>query len=56
MDNLYVEIVNTETKEVATRMGPHPRSKAERIEDGASINLDHEHWHTRIVDEEGNEC
>lgn len=52
MSSFYVEIVNYETDEIATRMGPHTERTAERIEDGANRNLDHEHWFTRIVEED----
>ena len=55
MDNYYVEIVSFETEEVVKRMGPHGLRTAERIERGASINLNHEEYFTRVVDEEGNE-
>jgi hypothetical protein len=46
---LYVEIVNTKTDEVVKRMGPMSERKAEKVESGASINLNHEEYHTRIV-------
>ena len=47
----YVEIVDSETKEVIERMGPMDERKAERVEAGASINLNHEKFFTRIVPE-----
>ena len=46
---LYVEIVNTATGEVAQRMGPMNERAADRVEAGASINLNHAEYHTRIV-------
>lgn len=48
----FIEIVETETDEVVERMGPHPERTAEKIERGANINLNHEDYHTRIVEEE----
>lgn len=47
---VYVEIVNTETEEVVERMGPMTERKADKVENGASINLNHEKYHTRIVE------
>jgi hypothetical protein len=49
MNDWYVEIVETETGKVEKRMGPMSERKAEKVEDGANINLDHENYHTRIV-------
>ena len=50
--NYYVEIVKSgdEGDEVVKRMGPMNERKAERVERGANINLDHEHYYTRVVD------
>lgn len=48
----YVEVVETETDEVVERMGPTAEGRAERIERGVNINLNHEDYHTRIVEEE----
>jgi len=50
--NYYVEIVEDETEKVVSRMGPHSKRTAERIEDGAGINLNWDKFHTRIVEEE----
>lgn len=49
--NCYVEIVNTTTDEVVKRMGPMNERTAERVESGANINLNHDEYHTRIVEE-----
>ena len=48
MEFVYVERA---TGKVARRMGPLTLRKASKIERGASINLDHEGWFTRIVNE-----
>lgn len=53
--DFFVEIYELETNKVANRMGPHSESRANRIADGASINLNHERFAVRVVDEEGNE-
>lgn len=49
MNNWYVEIVDIETEEVVNRMGPFSERKAEKVEDGANINLNHERYYTRVV-------
>ena len=51
---VYVEIYNFKTGEVAERMGPMTEWTAERIERGASINMDHSSWTTRRVPAEDN--
>jgi hypothetical protein len=45
----YVEIVKSSSGEVVKRMGPMPERTAEKVEIGASINLNHEEFFTRIV-------
>lgn len=45
----FVEIVDRQTDEVVSRMGPMPERKAERVEDGVSINLNRDRFYTRIV-------
>ena len=45
----YVEIVALVSGEVVKRMGPMSERKADKIESGASINLNHEEYFTRIV-------
>ncbi len=47
----YVEIVAYKNDRVAKRMGPFSERKAERVDGGANINLDHENFYTRIVDD-----
>lgn len=48
----YVEIVEIETNEVIERMGPTTERQAERVRDGANINLNHADYFVRIVKEE----
>lgn len=45
----YVEIVKSSSGEVVKRMGPMSERKAEKVEIGASINLNHEEFFTRIA-------
>ena len=47
----YVEIVAYEDDEVASRMGPMSERKANKVDAGANINLNHEEYYTRIVQE-----
>ena len=48
----YVEIVKYgDPEEVVKRMGPMTERKAERVERGAGINLNHDAYYTRIVPE-----
>lgn len=47
----FVEIVAYDNAEVVKRMGPMSERKAERVDKGANINLDHEHYYTRIIEE-----
>lgn len=49
MSVYYVEIVDDETGEVVKRMGPMNERKAERVENGANINMDHNRYYTRIA-------
>lgn len=46
----YVEIVRDKDGEVMERMGPMPAHRADRVESGANINLNHKDFHTRIVE------
>lgn len=50
MKQVYVEIVEYVTDRVEKRMGPMSDRKAERVDNGANINLDHERFYTRIVE------
>lgn len=45
----YVEIVKSSSGEVVKRMGPMSERKAEKVEIGVSINLNHEEFFTRIA-------
>jgi hypothetical protein len=51
MKNYYVEIVKTDLGEVVKRLGPFSERKADRVDDGANINLNHSEYFTRIVNE-----
>jgi hypothetical protein len=49
----YVEIVDYETGEVVKRFGPVPTERqADRVEGGIEINLNHEKYFTRTVEED----
>jgi len=50
MINFYVDIMRDGEEEPVKRMGPMPRGKAERVEDGANINLNHEKYYTQLVE------
>jgi hypothetical protein len=50
--NFYVEVLKIGTDEIVRRLGPHDERTAERVERGVSINLDHEKFYTRIVEDE----
>lgn len=45
----YVEIVDYDGR-VEKRMGPFDARKADRVERGVNINLDHSRYFTRFVD------
>lgn len=45
----YVEIVNYDTDEVVKRMGPMSERKADKVDNAANINLNHDKYYTRIV-------
>jgi hypothetical protein len=44
-----VQIIEDETGKVEYESKPTYRRRAEKIEDGMGINLNWEHFHTRIV-------
>jgi len=50
MKMFHVEIVRFKDKKVVKRMGPLPERQAERVDDGANINLNHEEYYTRLVE------
>jgi hypothetical protein len=49
MGKYYVEIYERKTGKVGTRMGPMPYGKAERVQRGAEINMNHKDYAARIV-------
>jgi len=50
MAQFFVEIVNYETDEVVKRMGPMDERKADKVDSGANINLNHNEYFTRIIE------
>lgn len=48
-DEFYVEIVYCEDETVVNRRGPFSAWRANKIDDGLNINLNHEAYFTRIV-------
>lgn len=46
----YVNIIESATGKVEKSMGPLTRNQAERVDTGASINLDHDKYHTEVVE------
>lgn len=49
MEQFYVEIFRDKDSKVMSRMGPMSERRAEKVEDGAGINLNWEEYSTRIV-------
>ena len=47
----YVEIWRFADGHVDSRMGPMTRRKAQRVQRGAMINMNHHEWGCRIVEE-----
>jgi hypothetical protein len=47
-DAYYVEIVAYENDEVVKRMGPMSEWKADKVERGVNINLNHSEFFTRV--------
>lgn len=45
----YVEIVQHEDGDTLERRGPFTERRAEKVDNGLNINLDHERFYTRIV-------
>lgn len=45
----YIEIVSYETGDVARRMGPYAERKADKVDAGININLNHERFYTRLT-------
>ena len=48
-EQVYVEIVQYADDVVVKRMGPMPKSQANKVERGAEINLNHEQFFVRQV-------
>ncbi len=48
-NDYYVEIIEDKTEKVLERCGPHSEWKAEKIDRGITINLNHDDYSTRIV-------
>ena len=48
-EQVYVEIVKFEDEEVVERRGPFSPWRADKVDDGLNINLNHERFFTRIV-------
>lgn len=51
VEQFYVEIVEYATEEVVKQSGPHSERRADKLDDGLNINLNHERYFTRIVSE-----
>jgi hypothetical protein len=49
MDKFYVEIVRYKDEKVVKRMGPMGERRAEKVEEGAGINLNWNDYFTRTV-------
>ena len=47
-----VEVVRFENEEVVKRIECDTERKADRVDDGLNINLNHEDFYTRIVEQE----
>jgi hypothetical protein len=46
---IHVQIVCFATEKVVKQMGPFTERTADKVERGAQINLNHEHYYTRQV-------
>ena len=44
-----VVIIRTATGEIVRDMGPMSLAKAERVQSGAEVNLDHDNFHTEAI-------
>lgn len=51
VEQFYVEVVEYATEEVVKQLGPNSEWRANKIDDGMNINLNHERYFTRIVSE-----
>ncbi len=48
----YIEVIEYESGAVVSRMEASSERRAEKIDRGVNINLNHEDYYTRIVEEE----
>lgn len=48
----FVEVLDLKTEKVVNRLGPMPMSRAERVEGGLNLNLNHNSYFTRISKED----
>lgn len=51
MSKVFVEVVNYETGAVEKRLGPLTAHAADKVDRGVNINLNHEKFYTRIIEE-----
>lgn len=51
MDDHWVEIVSYSDDKVVRRMGPMGRHKANKVDAGVNINLNHDDYYTRVVED-----
>ena len=50
-NQFFVLVLDRETDEEVKRMGPFSQRKAERVESGVEINMDHDRYYTSVVEE-----
>ncbi len=50
-DQCYVQIVDFQTDEIVKQMGPMTKWKADKVDRGVNINLNHDAYYTQLVDE-----
>jgi hypothetical protein len=48
-DRFYVEIIAYDDDATIKRIGPMTERKADQVEDGVNINLDHDRYYTRLT-------
>ena len=49
MNNYYVQIIGYDESEVIKEMGPMGENKAEKVDMGLNINLDHANYFTVVI-------
>ena len=52
MSNYYVLIKSYKDDEVVEEIGPMSESKADRVDTGANINLNHDNYYTEIINKD----